>query len=162
MLTRKLRHASSFFLECTDFKKEIFEKIPWAHSEDAEVAEWIFSKITFFKSEHQSFSFNKFSFIILVVLDFEVVWPRRPRRPQNGPREFFQKLHFWNQCIPRKTMRHVSAFKSTFSLNLSTEEGCGRVISSYCYVLSGQFKPNKINHSTSRIASWLGRKPRYM
>jgi hypothetical protein len=39
MLTRKLRHASSFSLECTDFKNVIFEKIPWAHSEDAEVAE---------------------------------------------------------------------------------------------------------------------------
>ena len=39
MLTRKLRHASSFSLECTDFKNVIFEKNPWAHSEDAEVAE---------------------------------------------------------------------------------------------------------------------------
>ena len=29
---------------------------------------------------------------------------------------------FWNQCIPRKEMRHVSAFSSKFSLNLSTEE----------------------------------------
>ena len=26
-------------LECTDFKNVIFEKIPWAPSEDAEVAE---------------------------------------------------------------------------------------------------------------------------
>ena len=39
ILTRKPRHASSFSLECTDFKNVIFEKIPWAHSEDAEVAE---------------------------------------------------------------------------------------------------------------------------
>jgi hypothetical protein len=38
-LTRKPRHTSSFSLECTDFKNVIFEKIPWAHSEDAEVAE---------------------------------------------------------------------------------------------------------------------------
>ena len=37
--SRKLRHASSFSLECTDFKNVIFEKIHWAHSEDAEVAE---------------------------------------------------------------------------------------------------------------------------
>ena len=37
--TRKQRHALSFSLECTDFKNVIFEKIPWAPSEDAEVAE---------------------------------------------------------------------------------------------------------------------------
>ena len=37
--TRKRRHASSFSLECTDFKNVIFEKIHWAHSEDTEVAE---------------------------------------------------------------------------------------------------------------------------
>ena len=37
--SRKLRHASSFSLECTDFKYVIFEKIHWAHSEDAKVAE---------------------------------------------------------------------------------------------------------------------------
>jgi hypothetical protein len=29
-------------------------------------------------------------------------------------------------------------------------------------VLSSQFKPIKINHSTSQVASWLGRNPRYM
>ena len=34
------------------------------------------------------------------------------------------------------------------------------VIALYCQASS--IKPNKINHSTSRIASWLGRKPRYM
>ena len=28
--------------------------------------------------------------------------------------------------------------------------------------MSRQFKPNKINHSTSPAASYLGRKPRYM
>ena len=39
LCNRKPRHASSFFLECTDFKNVIFEKIHWAHSEDAEVAE---------------------------------------------------------------------------------------------------------------------------
>ena len=32
-------HASSFSLECTDFKNVIFLKIPWAPSEIAEV-EW--------------------------------------------------------------------------------------------------------------------------
>ena len=39
ILTRKLRHASSLSLECTDFKNIIFEKIPWAPSKVAEVAE---------------------------------------------------------------------------------------------------------------------------
>ena len=39
MFSRKLRHASSFSLERTDFKNEIFENIHWAHSEDAKVAE---------------------------------------------------------------------------------------------------------------------------
>ena len=37
--SRKSRHASTFSLECTDFKNVIFEKNHWAHSEDAEVAE---------------------------------------------------------------------------------------------------------------------------
>ena len=37
--SRKPRHASSFSLECNDFKNVIFEKIHWAHSEEAEVAE---------------------------------------------------------------------------------------------------------------------------
>ena len=36
---RKLWHTSSFLLECTDFKNVFFEKIPWAHSEVAEVTE---------------------------------------------------------------------------------------------------------------------------
>ena len=37
---------------------------------------------------------------IFVVLSFEVVWPRRPRRPQKEPSEYFQWLHFWNQWVP--------------------------------------------------------------
>jgi hypothetical protein len=36
------------------------------------------------------------------------------------------------------------------------------VIAIYCQGSSRQFKPNKINHSTSPAAIWLGRKPRYM
>ena len=36
MSSRKLRHASSFSFECTDFKNVIFENIHWAHSEDTE------------------------------------------------------------------------------------------------------------------------------
>ena len=38
--------------------------------------------------------FYEFSFTICVILGFEVVSPRQPRRPQKGLREFFQKLHF--------------------------------------------------------------------
>ena len=37
--SRKPRNASSFSLEYSDLKNVIFEKIHWAHSEDAEVAE---------------------------------------------------------------------------------------------------------------------------
>ena len=37
--TTKLWHTSSFSLERNDFKNVIFEKIPWAPSEVAEVAE---------------------------------------------------------------------------------------------------------------------------
>ena len=39
MFSRKLRHASFFSFERTDSKNVIFEKIHWAHSEDAEVTE---------------------------------------------------------------------------------------------------------------------------
>ena len=39
ILTRKLWHTSSFSLERPDFKNVIFEKIPWAPSEVAKVAE---------------------------------------------------------------------------------------------------------------------------
>ena len=44
------------------------------------------------------------------------------RRPQKGIREFVQKLHFWNQGVPTKKMRYVTASWSKFSLDLSTEE----------------------------------------
>ena len=39
ILTSKPGHSSTFLLECTDFKNVIFEKIHWAPSEVAEVAE---------------------------------------------------------------------------------------------------------------------------
>ena len=39
ILATKPRYASSFSLECTDFKNVIFKKIHWAPSEVAEVAE---------------------------------------------------------------------------------------------------------------------------
>ena len=79
--------------------------------------------------------FNEFSFRIFVVFSFEVIWPWRPRRPQKGLREFFQKLHFWNQCVLRKKMRYVTASWSKFSLNLSTEEVWYQVHKNLCGLL---------------------------
>ena len=68
--------------------------------------------------------FNGFSYRIFFILSFKVVWPQQPLRPQKGLREFFQKLHFWNQCVLTKKMRYVTASWSKFPLNLSTEEVC--------------------------------------
>ena len=45
LLIRKPWHTSSFLLERTDFKNVIFEKIPWAPSEVAEVANFGFHLI---------------------------------------------------------------------------------------------------------------------
>ena len=103
-----------WFQKCNFWKKSLSSfRGHWGQEVIFEVAEarlWISSR------------FYKFSFRIFVVLGFEVIWPQQPQRPQRGLREFFQKLRFWNQCIPRKELRHVSAFSSTFLLNLSTEE----------------------------------------
>ena len=41
-----------------------------------------------------SSSFYKFSFRIFIILDFEVFWPQRPQRPQNGLEDFFSKITF--------------------------------------------------------------------
>ena len=119
-LTRKPSYSSFFSVLCPDLKNVFFGKIHWAPSEILEVAEAIFevaeAKIWI------SSIFDEFSFRIFTVLSFEVVWPQRPRRPQKGPSEFFQKLHFWNQCVQTKKMRYVTTLSSTFSLNLPTEE----------------------------------------
>ena len=125
-MTRKLSYSSFFSVLCPDLKNVFFEKIHWAPSEILEV------KRPFSRSRRPNFGFhlffNGFSFRIFVILSFEVVWPQRPRRPQKGLREFFQKLHFWNQCVPTKKMRYVTASWSKFSLNLSTEEVWPRMI----------------------------------
>ena len=122
-MTKKPNYSSFFLRVLPWFKKCIFWKNslspfwdPWGQEaifEDAEAKFWISS------------IFNGFSFRIFIILCFEDVWPQqpqRPRRPQKGLREFFQKLHFWNQDIPTKKMRYVTASWSKFSLNLSTEE----------------------------------------
>ena len=106
---------------CPDLKNVFFRKIHWAPSEILEV------KRPFSRSRRRNFGFhlgilNEFPFRIFIILSFEVVWPQRPQRPQKGLREFFQKLHFWNQCVPTKKMRYVTALWSKFSLNLFTEE----------------------------------------
>ena len=103
-LTRKPNYSSFFSAWSTDFKNVIFEKIQLAHSEVVEVVEVIFevAEAKFWISS----SFYKFSFRIFVILDFEVVWPRRPRRPQKEPSEYFQPLHFWNQWVPLIKMHY--------------------------------------------------------
>ena len=121
-LTRKPSY-SSFFLCLMDwFQKRNFWKkslSPFRVRKDqkviskaAEAKVWISS------------NFYKFLFRNFVVLGFEVVWPRQPHQPQKGLRIFFQKLHFWNQCVPTKKMRYIKALSEKFSLNLSTEEVC--------------------------------------
>ena len=37
--------------------------------------------------------------------------------PQKGLSEFYITLHFWNQCVPTKKMRYVTAFLSKCSLH---------------------------------------------
>ena len=114
-LTRKPSYSLFFWVLCPD----LFFLFFWKNSlspfrgrpgqevifEVAEAKFWISS------------IFNEFSFRIFVVLSFKVVWPWRPRRPQKGLREFFQILHFWNQCVPTKKMRNVTAFWSKFAIN---------------------------------------------
>ena len=116
-LTRKPSYSSFFSVLCPDLKNVFFGKIHWAPSEILEVAEAIFEV-----AEANFSIFNGFSFRIFVILSFEVIWPQRPRRPQKGASEFFQKLYFLNQCVQTKKMRYVTTSSSKFSLNLSTEE----------------------------------------
>ena len=43
--------------------------------------------------------FENIHWALFEVAEVEVVWPRRPWRPQKEPSECFQKLHFWNQWV---------------------------------------------------------------
>ena len=85
-LTRKPSYSSFFSAWCPDFKNVIFDKIHWALS----------------RSLRSRGHFYRFLFRIFVVLDFKVIWPQWPWQPQMGLRDFFQKLQFWNQCVPMK------------------------------------------------------------
>ena len=133
-MTRKPSYSSFFSVLFPDLKNVFFGKIHWALSEILEV------KRPFSRSRRPNFGFHlifmSFVFRIFVVLRFEVVWPRRPRRPQKGPDEFFQKLHFRNQCFPRKKMRYVTTSSSKFSLNFSTEEVWDSLICNFAFLLS--------------------------
>ena len=55
---------------------------------------------------------------IFVVLSFEVVWPRRPRRPRKEPSEYFQQLHFWNQWVPLIKMHCRVCYLLDFDLKI--------------------------------------------
>ena len=86
---------------------------------------------------------------LLECTDFEkvekVVWPWRP---QKGPRDFFQKFHFWNQCLPTKKMRYVTAFLLKFPLNFP-QRRCGGCDSTV------QFRANK---PTEQDFPWIKNK----
>ena len=70
-----------------------------------------------------SSSFNKFSFRIFVVLDFEVVWPRRPQRPRKRLVKIFWKLPQNNANFPKINGRFESLGEVAFKPNtLSSEE----------------------------------------
>ena len=61
---------------------------------------------------------------IFVVLNFEVVWPRRPRRPRKEPSEYFQRLHFWNQFVPLIKMHYRVRYSLDFDLKSRSGQGC--------------------------------------
>ena len=65
--------------------------------------------------------------IIFVVLSFEVVWPRQPRRAQKESSEYFQWLHFWNQWFLKSAQARCECMYMNPSLitNFLTDmEGC--------------------------------------
>ena len=88
----KLWHTSSFSLERTDFENVIFEKIPWAPSEDAEVTEvkqpWNTKPRKF--SNENLWKLDEFQNLASATSKM-TFWPQRPRKRLS---EFFQKLHF--------------------------------------------------------------------
>ena len=126
-LTYKKRSYGSFFLDwCNDFKNVFFEKNNLAHSEVVEVKFW------------NSSSFCEFSSKIFV--DFGFWWNskihhRLTSLTSEGAQGIFQKLHFWNQRIPRKKMRYFSALFSKSSVNLSTDDLC----KVWFFVIRGHF-----------------------
>ena len=125
-LTRNLSYSSFFSVLCPDLK------IHWASSEVLEVTR------SFSRSRRPNFLilsvFNEFSFRIFVVLSFEVVWPRWPRRPQKGPREFFFSKIKFSKSVPSNEKDEVC---HSFIVKIFTKSlhrggvGCGL----YCFPL---------------------------
>ena len=66
----------------------------------------------------KSFNFNTFYNRIFVILNFEVVWPQRPRRPWKEPSEYFQRLRFWNQFVPLIKMHYRVRYSLDFDLKI--------------------------------------------
>ena len=109
--------ALSFSLECTDFKN--FLSPFWCCRGWMIIDVQISSKPKTPKILNENLiKIGKIQNLSSVTSKI-IFWPKRPRK---GLSEFFQKLHCWNQCIPRKKIRYVIASWSTFSLNLFTEE----------------------------------------
>ena len=118
-LTRKPSYSSFFSAWCTDLKNVIFEKIHWAPSEV--VGQEVIFEAKFWISS----SFNKFSFRIFVILDFEVVWPRWPQWPQKRHTQIFWK---WPQMIanfPKINGRYESKVEVALKPNVFSSEECG-------------------------------------
>ena len=115
-MTRKPSNSSFFSVLYPDV---FFGKIHWAPSEILEV------KRPFLRSWRPNFGFHLFS--MGFHLEFLFFWVSRSfdlsdlGDLRRGSGIFFQKLHFWNQCIPTK-MRYVTVSWSKFSLNLSKTE----------------------------------------
>ena len=57
-------------------------------------------------------------------MGFEVVWPRRPWRPQKELGEYFQRLHFWNQWVPLIKTQCRVRYLLNFDLKLRSGQGC--------------------------------------
>ena len=72
---------------------------------------------------------------IFVIVSFEVVWPRRPRRPQKEPSECFQRFHFWNQFVPLIKMHYRVRYSLDFDLKSRSGQGCIRHLISIKYAL---------------------------
>ena len=72
----------------------------------------------------KSSSFITFHNRIFVVLSFEVVWPRRPRRPRKELGEYFQRLHFWNQFVPLIKMHYRVRYSLDFDLKIRSGQVC--------------------------------------
>ena len=106
--TRKPNYNSFFSVLCPHFKNVFFGRIPWAPFEVVEV------KWPFLRSRRPNLRFHlvyiKFPFTLPFVFGFNEIWTLigfQPWRPQKGLRELYQKLHFWNQCVPTKKMMSV-------------------------------------------------------